>query len=500
MRITIQNFRIYKEQVTFEFEEGKITLLSGESGKGKSTILQAIYWCLYGSMQHIYPHECNENAKCTVILEFSSIYMKRSKPPSTFIIHHDNKIYENDVAAEFVRKMFGSQNLWKSSSYMVQDERSPLVTLSSTDKFNLLYELTFGEEDEKQEDTPDFYLSRLDEAISKKNNEVILQTGKYQGLSEYINRLENERKEDKILFFTENQEINFCPTKTLKEETNYTEEEVKKKLYRLEQEIKDEKKCKEELENEEKEWNLIYTNLKDKEDKLKEKENINLPSLQTLNLIMEKIEKYEEKQKYINELNKLFYIEDKNDLNEKDLNRLFLILSQFNEILENLSIKELVKKGEEIMIMNNSYNEEMKRREEIIRQEEIEYKTYEATYTAALSSYNLYLERKNNYILYKNNKVLYENLIKEEKRREKKTELKKKKKIWSNYIKELTIWQNIQKDKEKLTELKNEKERMENNIENMKKRDEFLLYKKENDEYNEYLQLLKYKEIYDCIL
>src|SRR5947209_5358175 len=116
MRIIIQNFRVYRDKVIFDFPEGRISLISAESGKGKSTICQAIYWCLYGGMQHIYPKGCEDDdkRKCSVILEFSSFRIERRKPPSIFIVEHNNVIYEDDIATNFIKRMFGSQDLWRS--------------------------------------------------------------------------------------------------------------------------------------------------------------------------------------------------------------------------------------------------------------------------------------------------------------------------------------------------------------------------------------------------
>jgi predicted ATP-binding protein involved in virulence len=41
MKITLQNFRCFKEK-TLDIPQGNISLLKGESGKGKTTILESI--------------------------------------------------------------------------------------------------------------------------------------------------------------------------------------------------------------------------------------------------------------------------------------------------------------------------------------------------------------------------------------------------------------------------------------------------------------------------
>jgi DNA repair exonuclease SbcCD ATPase subunit len=55
MRICISNFRCFKDETVYEFENGKLTLLKGPSGAGKSTIFEALRWCLYGNLRNIQP-------------------------------------------------------------------------------------------------------------------------------------------------------------------------------------------------------------------------------------------------------------------------------------------------------------------------------------------------------------------------------------------------------------------------------------------------------------
>jgi DNA repair exonuclease SbcCD ATPase subunit len=51
MDLQLINFRRYDDK-KFLFEEG-ITRLSGESGIGKTTIFEAIEWCLYGKLRGV---------------------------------------------------------------------------------------------------------------------------------------------------------------------------------------------------------------------------------------------------------------------------------------------------------------------------------------------------------------------------------------------------------------------------------------------------------------
>ena len=53
-KITLNNYRTYRGETTVELsrdQERTITIIEGEMGKGKTTILNAVYWCLYGEFR-----------------------------------------------------------------------------------------------------------------------------------------------------------------------------------------------------------------------------------------------------------------------------------------------------------------------------------------------------------------------------------------------------------------------------------------------------------------
>ena len=53
-KITLKNYRTYREETPIELsrdQERTITIIEGEMGKGKTTILNAVYWCLYGEFR-----------------------------------------------------------------------------------------------------------------------------------------------------------------------------------------------------------------------------------------------------------------------------------------------------------------------------------------------------------------------------------------------------------------------------------------------------------------
>lgn len=58
LRIVLKNFRVYGEETTIEFgtdDDKRITIIEGSNGTGKTTLLNAITWCLYGKELHLPP-------------------------------------------------------------------------------------------------------------------------------------------------------------------------------------------------------------------------------------------------------------------------------------------------------------------------------------------------------------------------------------------------------------------------------------------------------------
>lgn len=108
MKITLKNFRCYTDQ-TFEFEDDTITLINGPSGHGKTTILLAIQFALYGSTNHKYL-VCHNRTGCEVKLEYKNFKIKRTKRPNILNIQVDGQFYEDKEAQIILNKYFGVTN------------------------------------------------------------------------------------------------------------------------------------------------------------------------------------------------------------------------------------------------------------------------------------------------------------------------------------------------------------------------------------------------------
>jgi DNA repair exonuclease SbcCD ATPase subunit len=105
MKLTLKNFKCYSNK-TFEFEDETITLIHGPSGHGKSTILLAIEFVLYGSKNHKYLISHNKTT-CEVNLEYKNFKIKRTKRPNILNLYIGKDFYEDKEAQVVINKYFG---------------------------------------------------------------------------------------------------------------------------------------------------------------------------------------------------------------------------------------------------------------------------------------------------------------------------------------------------------------------------------------------------------
>jgi len=178
LRISLHQFRCW-EDLSIEIPIGAITLLKGNSGVGKTTILQAITWGLYGNIRLVAPNHMENTAnkaKTRVIIELpytlnnirDTLTITRQKNPNRLLLSHtglrvenDQSTYEDKVAQALIDDMFGTYDIWMASCYIGQRCRNNFLTAPNTGKMELLNSIAFHEED------PTSYIERIDTAITE---------------------------------------------------------------------------------------------------------------------------------------------------------------------------------------------------------------------------------------------------------------------------------------------------------------------------------------------
>jgi len=143
MKIILKNFRCYTSK-TFNFPDYGITLFSGESGKGKSTIFNAIQYCLYNSIKK--PCSYNKNS-CSVILYFKNITITRSTRPNTIKVIYNDIEYIDQEAQSVINSYFGDSTSFMICDYISQNNNSSILYLSPTEQKRVIESIAFTETD-----------------------------------------------------------------------------------------------------------------------------------------------------------------------------------------------------------------------------------------------------------------------------------------------------------------------------------------------------------------
>ena len=264
MILTLHNFRCYRDKI-FELPDKGLILLSGISGVGKTTILLAIYYVLYGRLKGQQVLSYGEK-KSTVTLLYKDLTITRTKGPDSLILTINDKEYIDDDAQEIIDNKFGKK--FHLTSYASQKMINTFFSLSSSDKTKFLEELTLQTTAEsieeiknkvkiKLRETKDIFQRNIGELdFLEKELEQIENPEKIQcpvdDIKEFTKQWNNIKKEIEILTIEHNelkiklQEQQIIKTKLNKEqeiiqelEKNIKELQVKKDELDFEDNIED---------------------------------------------------------------------------------------------------------------------------------------------------------------------------------------------------------------------------------------------------------------------
>lgn len=182
MKVRLQNIKCYEDE-TFDFGSEGISLLSGHSGKGKSTVVQGIYYALFGSGNKITMVGKNS---CKVELEFDDIKIVRSKNPTKLLV---NDIYEADEAQQFINKKFG--DMFDVTGYIPQNALKSFILMNPMDKLSFLEKFAFTDIDLSE------IKAKCKDHINKKNEELLTCTAR---LNMAIETADNNEEPDLVEF------------------------------------------------------------------------------------------------------------------------------------------------------------------------------------------------------------------------------------------------------------------------------------------------------------
>lgn len=164
MEIQINNFKCHANS-NYTFSSSGITLLKGQSGKGKTTILEAITWCLYGTSRKVEPNTASKRSKTNVTIKTDfagkECVIYRQKRPNLLKFKVGALEQVDDVAQAQIYGIFGSEVTWGSSCYIKQELTNPLFRVSSQEKMSLLNKIAFADTD------PTLYIKKIEESLKE---------------------------------------------------------------------------------------------------------------------------------------------------------------------------------------------------------------------------------------------------------------------------------------------------------------------------------------------
>ncbi|ADB03903.1 SMC1 family ATPase [Marseillevirus marseillevirus] len=166
MEVSLRNFRCFKEK-DVAFPEKGLVLLSAPSGTGKSTVLNAFFWALYGELKK--PQSFGSRS-CSVSVSLPEKYgisiRRQSGPGRLVVLDHKNKDseYEGEVAQETINSRILNSREFMASCYVVQNLDNSILSLTPGEQLSFVENLSLDKEAiEKERLNLKKYISRIEE-------------------------------------------------------------------------------------------------------------------------------------------------------------------------------------------------------------------------------------------------------------------------------------------------------------------------------------------------
>lgn len=155
VHIKLVNFMKYHD-AEFKIKTGAINLIKGPSGAGKTTIIKAIQWCLFGTLRKVASDDAPKH-RSSVTLTFEqktqtiTVYRQRNPGLVKLIIRGTTTLEFQDESAESqIRQLFGTEQQWMYGSYVKQKHLNEFLNDSSDKRGQFLASASFDQYDQDE--------------------------------------------------------------------------------------------------------------------------------------------------------------------------------------------------------------------------------------------------------------------------------------------------------------------------------------------------------------
>lgn len=132
MKLKVKNYRCYVD-AEFDFGDTGTVLISGQSGKGKSTLISAIIFAIQGT---------EASPKCRVEVEHEGLRIVRSRAPNKLVVTTNGIEYENEAGQAIINAMFGKK--FDTIGVVKQNSVNSFVGKSPAEKLEFLESFAFN--------------------------------------------------------------------------------------------------------------------------------------------------------------------------------------------------------------------------------------------------------------------------------------------------------------------------------------------------------------------
>ena len=170
MILTLTYFKCWENKI-FNLPDNGTVLISGKSGKGKTSILEAINFALFGKGRKIVTIG---HKKCKVFFQYDNFKITRTRCPNRLHLISNNSEYEDEAAQEIINKFFGK--FFNIIGYMQQNSLNSFLLLNPLDKLEFLEKLSFQKINISsiKKKTKNLLKDRKDELLENKSQIQIL--------------------------------------------------------------------------------------------------------------------------------------------------------------------------------------------------------------------------------------------------------------------------------------------------------------------------------------